>query len=173
MDLNTTGNRVLSVVIVIVLIIGAWFLGRMSVTSMSASITSSSTTTMGTATSAVHSNSATTQTNVTVTTAPATSQESVSVADQAAGMQVRVKSVSLPQMGWVAIRDSSGRVLGAGLFAAGTNSGAVPLLRGTTAGERYQALLYIDDGDKQFDLHKDTLLMNADGSVAGATFTAN
>jgi hypothetical protein len=101
------------------------------------------------------------------------SGEAVSVGDQPAGSYVMVKSVTLPQMGWVAVRDSSGRTLGAARFEAGTYSAVqVPLLRNTVSGEHYQVLLYIDDGDKVFDLHKDTLVMNADGSVAGTTFTA-
>jgi hypothetical protein len=173
MDLNNTSNRTVLAVVVVVLIVGAWFLGRASLSGeMSPSMSASGTTTGRTTSPATNSNQAMTETTGNVT-APVSSQESVSVSDQTAGMQVTVRSVSLPQTGWVAVRDSSGSVLGAGLFNAGTNSGTVPLLRGTTAGERYQVLLYIDDGDKQFDLHKDTLLMNSDGSVAGTTFTAN
>lgn len=99
--------------------------------------------------------------------------ESVSVADQSAGDSVAVASVTLSQPGWVAVRDTNGRTLGAAWVPAGTHTAVtVPLLRGTTAGESYQVLLYADNGDHQFDLHADTLITNADGSVPGTTFSA-
>ena len=97
--------------------------------------------------------------------------EAVTVRDQAAGTSVSVASVTLNEMGWVAIRDENGRVLGAARFEAGTwNDVAVPLLRATAAGSSYQVLLYVDDGDREYDLHKDILIMGANGGVAGTTF---
>jgi cytoskeletal protein RodZ len=100
--------------------------------------------------------------------------ESVSVADQPAGMSVSVGSVTLNQSTWIAIRDSEGRTLGAALFPAGSQTDvSVPLLRATTAGESYQALLYVDDGDKQFDLHKDAIVTGESGNVVGSAFSAN
>ncbi len=101
------------------------------------------------------------------------SGEAVSVDDQPAGSFVSVGSVTLSQVGWAAVRDSGGHVLGAARLEPGTNTGVqIPLLRNTVSGERYQVLVYIDDGDKQFDLHKDILVTNSDGSIAGAIFTA-
>ncbi len=101
------------------------------------------------------------------------SGDAVSVGDQPAGSFVVVESVSVPQMGWVAVRDSSGRVLGAARVDAGTHQAVqVELLRNTVAGDMYQVLVYVDDGDKSFDLHKDTLVMNSDGAVSGAMFSA-
>lgn len=89
-------------------------------------------------------------------------------------MSVVVASVTLNQSSWIAIRDESGSILGAGLFPAGTQTDvSVPLLRGTEAGQHYQVLIYVDDGNKQFDFHKDALLTGADGSVVGTTFAAN
>lgn len=101
------------------------------------------------------------------------SGEAVSVASQAAGVNVTVSSLTLAQPGWVAVRDSSGRTLGAAWFDAGTHTGvSVPLLRSTEAGQSYQVLLYADSGnDHQFDLHSDVLITNSDGSVAGTTFS--
>ncbi len=97
--------------------------------------------------------------------------EAVTVRDQAAGTSVSVASVTLNEMGWVAIRDENGRVLGAARFDAGTWSNVpVPLLRATAVAGSYQVLLYVDDGDKQYDLHKDILIMGANGEVAGTTF---
>lgn len=103
----------------------------------------------------------------------ASENDSVGVQDQPAGSLVSVASVTLAQSSWIAIRDEDGRVLGAGRFDAGTHPDVtVQLLRNTVSGGHYQALIYIDNGDRIFDLHTDTLVTNADGSVAGATFTA-
>lgn len=100
--------------------------------------------------------------------------ESVSAKDQAPGMSVAIESVTLAQTGWVAIRDDNGRVLGAARFDAGTYKGvSVPLLRATVANGSYQVLLYADDGDKQFDLHKDILISSEAGGVLGTTFKTN
>jgi len=99
--------------------------------------------------------------------------EAVSAGDQPAGSIVVVKSVTLSELGWVAVRDSNGRILGATRVDVGAHEAVqVELLRNTTTGEHYQVLLYTDDGDKAFDLHKDTIVTNSDGSVAGAAFTA-
>lgn len=99
--------------------------------------------------------------------------DSVSVASQPAGMSVALTSVTLTQEGWVAIRDSSGTTLGAALFAPGTHAGvSVALLKPTIAGGNYQALMYFDDGTKMFNLKTETIVLNPDGSVAGATFYA-
>ena len=57
------------------------------------------------------------------------------------------------------------------LFPAGEQYDvSVPLLRATEAGQNYQALIYFDDGTKTFNLKTETIVLNPDGSVAGATF---
>ena len=123
-------------------------------------------------TSAMTDESSTSPAPVVSTTVQA-SGETVVVAGQAAGMSINVSSVTLSQPGWVAVRDTSGRTLGAAWFDAGTHSSvSVPLLRATAAGDKYQVLLYADNGDHQFDLHTDTLITNSDGSVPGTTFSA-
>jgi hypothetical protein len=99
--------------------------------------------------------------------------ESVLVPDQPAGDVVAVSNVTFTQSGWIAVRDDRGWTLGAGRFDEGMHSDVmVKLLRTTTPGERYQVLLYIDDGDKEFDLDKEILVTRSDGSVAGTTFGA-
>ncbi len=99
--------------------------------------------------------------------------ESVSVADQPAGDAVTISSVTFTETGWIAVRDDRGWTLGAGRIEAGTHKDMViNLLRGTIAGERYQVLLYIDDGDQVFDLKKEILVTRSDGSIAGAIFEA-
>ena len=173
MDMNDTGNRVIAAIVIVLLIIGAWYLGHITVVSPVPG--GDETGTVSTTTSASSTSSVTTGTISTQTGIPPvqTGGNAVSVGDQPAGMLVSVSSVTLPQAGWVAVRGSDGRTLGAGFFPAGTSSNVVvDLLRGTISGQRYQVLLYTDDGDRQFDLHKDTLIMNADGSVAGTTFNA-
>jgi hypothetical protein len=178
MDMNDTGNRVIAAIVIVLLIIGAWYLGHATVVSemagsddASASVSTTSMQASGTDRTVADASA-----NTIVPTkvlAAGVSGNAVSVPDQPAGMSVGVSSVTLPEAGWVAIRDSEGRILGAGIFNAGTSKNVViDLLRGTVSGERYQVLLYADLGDRQFDLHKDTLLMNADGSVAGTTFNA-
>ncbi|HTR18931.1 MAG TPA: hypothetical protein VMH91_03080 [Candidatus Paceibacterota bacterium] len=98
---------------------------------------------------------------------------SLTIADQPAGTEITVQSLSLSQEGWVAIRDSEGKTLGAALFPPGVQqSVSVPLLRATTAGDTYQALIYFDDGTKTFNLKTETIVLNMDGTVAGTTFTA-
>ena len=99
--------------------------------------------------------------------------ESVSVSNQAAGTSIMLSSVTFSETGWVAVRDDRGWTLGAKRFDAGTQSNiAVTLLRATEAGQRYQVLLYIDDGDRLFDVKKEILVTRSDGSVAGAMFSA-
>lgn len=111
----------------------------------------------------------------TMTSAPTVVAEgnSVSVEDQPAGMSVMLASATLSQEAWIAVRDSMGRTLGAALFPAGTQKDVtVPLLRTTSAGENYQVLVYFDDGTKTFNLKTETIVLNPDGTVAGATFLA-
>jgi hypothetical protein len=163
-------------VLVLIIIIGGWFMFARSSTSLFSGVNSATTTSSGsdsanvaTSTSAAPAASSAQMTQATT----AGSGESVEVYDQAAGKKVAVQSLTLNQPSWVAVRDASGRILGAGWFPAGTQKNvSVSLLRATAAGQRYQVLLYADDGDRKFDLHKDTLLTEADGSVAGTTFTA-
>jgi len=93
---------------------------------------------------------------MTVTTV-AKGDETVSVQDQAAGGKVAVASMKLSAASWVAIVDG-GRVLGAAWYPSYATTGSVELLRDTVAGKTYQAVLYVDDGDKKFDMHKDMLV---------------
>ncbi len=109
-------------------------------------------------------------TDGTITTAAA--GESISVADQPAGDSVAIGSMTLTKKSWVAVKSTDGRILGAGFFAANATSGSVPLLRATAAGERYEVLIYVDDGDHLFNFHKDMLVTSADGSPVSAAFSA-
>ncbi len=88
-----------------------------------------------------------------------TAQESMSaltsdalvVANQPAGSVVYVSHVEASEPLWVAIHEvvngKPGKVLGAGLFSPGAESGNVELLRATVAGQSYVAMVHTDDGD--------------------------
>ncbi|MDZ4226950.1 MAG: hypothetical protein U1D26_00560 [Patescibacteria group bacterium] len=171
----TTNERTYQVIIgilaVIVLILGWWIITHPYGDSMAAgSETAAGTDAMSDADADGGSMSALATDSVPTTTG---NGEQVSVAAQPAGTSVAVASATLSQPGWVAVRDASGRTLGAAWFDAGTHTDiSVPLLRATEAGQNYQVLLYVDSSeDHEFDLHQDILITNADGSIAGTTFS--
>lgn len=159
----------IGVLVIIVLALG-WWIGTHSATTLSGSVnTDQMTPSSNSSSSTTGSASTATQTPLHVTDMMG---ESVSIPAQHAGMEVSISSLTLSEPAWVAIRDSNGKTLGAALFDAGTHTDvSVPLLRGTEVRQSYQALLYADDGDHQFDLHKDVLISSG-GSVAGTTFMA-
>ncbi len=164
-------------ILVLIIIIGGWFIVAKPATSPSGEVTDNGSASTSSDQSAASSGADPSgSSSVPAQNTPTTSDSSdfVSVVDQSAASSVAVASVSLGQDGWVAVRDADGRILGAGWFPTGTQTDvSVPLLRATAAGQHYQILLYTDDGDKLFDFHKDMLVANSDGSVAGTTFTAN
>ncbi|MDO8552419.1 MAG: hypothetical protein Q7S01_02700 [bacterium] len=173
--MNKRSNQITAIVAIIALLIFAWDLGYKQ--ARNAVLVDE----LNTENGAITESDATTSDEALPTgevgTSPATSSavggEFVSVNDQKAGSQVQVASLTLLEMGWVGIRDKDGRVLGAGRFEAGSYKDVnVPLLRATVAGESYQALLYVDDGDRQFDLHKETLISGSNGGIAGTNFKA-
>ena len=100
------------------------------------------------------------------------SGETISVNDQTAGMSVVVGAVTLTKPSWVAIRDTKGWVLGAAWLSASATAVSVPLLRATKTGETYQAVIYVDNGDKMFDLHADSLVTASENAPVSATFNA-
>ncbi|MEK7606084.1 MAG: hypothetical protein AAB458_00585 [Patescibacteria group bacterium] len=98
--------------------------------------------------------------------------DSVAVKNQKAGDVVYVDSVTLTKSGWVAIREeSSGSILGAARFDGGVWQGTIILLRAMTVGSSYSAIVFHDDGDKEFDFKKDTVVMRND-VVVSASFIA-
>lgn len=100
------------------------------------------------------------------------SGETVTTQDQAAGETVAISQATLKSPSWIAIKDTTGRILGAGWFAQSGENLSVPLLRATKAGDVYQAVIYADDGDKKFDFHADTLLTSSEGAPVSSTFRA-
>ena len=103
-------------------------------------------------------------------TVPATG-EMIAVNNQRPGGTVAIASMTLSKKSWVAIKDSKGVILGAGLFQANETSGVVPLLRGTQPGQTYEAVIYVDTTDKVFDWHQDQLVVSAGGAPVSAMFT--
>ena len=172
-DLNSPSNRIVAGIVLALVFIGGWWLiatnasngGKAGAETQNDQLTGSSS-------EQVQPGSVLGPISEETPTITA-SNESIDVADQSAGMSVKVKEASLVQTGWIAVRDGNGRTLGAGRFEPGVNTDVdVPLLRATEAGQSYQALIYVDDGDKEFDLHKDILVTKDDGSVAGDIFSA-
>ncbi len=116
----------------------------------------------------------------TVETAPVVKQaeasaDSVSVGDQKAGTMV-LASATLTKTGWVVVHEDRdgmpGNVLGARRMEMGTGSIEIMLLRATSPENKYYVMLHDDDGDRQFDLHKDMPLKNSAGNAIMASFVA-
>jgi hypothetical protein len=101
-----------------------------------------------------------------------------SVPDQKAGDTVSVSKVAFGAGGgWVVIHEDNngalGNALGAAWFGQGSWNGTVSLLRGTVAGKTYHAVLYTDNGDKQFSLGDDhPMTSQVDGGTVEETFKA-
>ena len=101
----------------------------------------------------------------------------VAVNDQPPGEKVKVSFVTLAEDGWVVIHEEHqnrpGNILGAKRFNSGANQkGLVELLRPTAEGRVYFAMLYKDDGDRQFDPIKDLPITDAQGNTIMMRFVA-
>jgi len=99
------------------------------------------------------------------------------VRDQLAGINVKISQMSLEQVSWVVVREDDGtgapgRILGAQLFDTSATNGVVKLLRGTTIGKTYYAMIYNDNGDHVFDSKLDSPLLGDNGKPRMAIFKA-
>jgi hypothetical protein len=85
--------------------------------------------------------------------------DSIIVRNQASGLIVVVEKAILEEDGWVVIHEGTvshiGNALGAIRFDKGEFSGEVELLRATEVGVTYRAVLYRDNGDREFSLDTD------------------
>lgn len=162
----TTKNVIIAALALLAIILG-WRVYRAPSIAPSAS-SDASTTTPQTATSTAMQSSA--PTVITTVLNVETAGESVDVADQPAGDTVLIAHATLTRPTWIAVKDPSGRILGAGRFDTSADTVVVHLLRATESGSAYQAVLYADNGDKQFDFHTDSLIVNA-GIPVNAVFT--
>lgn len=167
-ETNDTKGWIIGAIVLVVVIVGGWWMIKHSSTSSTVVGDMSSTTieTIG-----MTDNMPTTTSGSTMTVTTSASGEKVALVDQRATTSVMIASMHITKASWIAIKDVKG-ILGAAWFPAGTTSGMVELLRPTVTGGAYQALIYIDDGDKQFDMHKDAMVMDADGSPVAASFVA-
>ena len=171
-DLNDTSNRIIvAIVIALIFVLGWWLIARNVAQKPAGEMEKDMAATTATGTTDSESPLGILG-PIADTPTIRGSTEAIVVEDQSAGTRIVVKEATLVQVGWIAVRDRDGRTLGAGRFEVGSHANVeVPLLRATRAGERYQVLIYVDDGDRIFDLHEDILVTRPDGSVAGTTFS--
>jgi hypothetical protein len=106
---------------------------------------------------------------------PVSSEDNqIIVEEQFPGDMVNLESVSLSVSGWVAIYEdkegSLGNVLGAQLFDPGEHAGTVILLRSTAENSLYYAIVHQDDGDREFSLESDPILLDTEGEMVGTQF---
>ncbi len=163
METNNVTQWVIIAAAVLVLVLGgAWLVMRDSKeapegTNPIATTTPATTTTM------------TSVKNMPKGTVTATSDgESVTVGAQSAGTTVTLSSLSLTRASWIAVRDDMS-ILGAAWFPSNATSGTVHLQRALTSGKSYRVVIYVDNGDKKFDLHTDKLVTTNDAPV-GVSF---
>ncbi|MBL7045539.1 MAG: hypothetical protein ISR99_00705 [Parcubacteria group bacterium] len=96
------------------------------------------------------------------------------VKNQPSGDSVAIDKVVLEEDGWVVIHEgtegSIGNALGAVRLDAGEYSVSVELLRATIEGQIYRAVLYRDDGDREFSLDSDFPFMDSSGGPVVTMF---
>jgi hypothetical protein len=104
----------------------------------------------------------------TSTTDNSTDSNRVVVLDQFPGNIVYISSVQLAKPGFVVIKGDksgiAGDVIGYQYFDKGINPGKITLTKSTVDGGIYYAQLYVDDGDKKFDLIKDLPIKDQSGN---------
>lgn len=162
---NMTQWVIIGAAVVVLVIGGAWLAMRGSQDDMDDTEVTLSTTTAPTTTTVEST------TNIPKGTVTATSDgESVVVSSQKAGETVAIQAMSLTRASWIAVRDDMS-ILGAAWFPSSATSGSVDLQRATVAGKSYRVVIYVDDGDKKFDLHADQLV-SSDGAPVGVAFDA-
>lgn len=176
---KTTTNWIIAGLVALVVIIGGgWLIARERSGSVTGTNATSTETVTGSETTNAGSNIGSTPTGgeskpaVTIPTSSA-SGETITVLDQPAGANVLVAEVNLTKPSWVAVRDTRGWYPGAAWFSGSEKSVAIPLMRNTEAGQSYEVVIFVDNGDKKFELRGgDTLLTTNSGTPVSATFKA-
>lgn len=175
-DANTRNWIITGVIVILIVLLGWWLVAR----NRSASPVMNGNEATTTQASSGSNSMTHTDTNTSVggnsSSAPlpvaTAAGETISVSDQPAGSFVMIASVKVTKPSWVVVKDTKGWILGAARVDTSAEAVQVPLLRNTETGQNYQALIYVDDGDKQFDFHKDMLVTNSEGAPVAATFSA-
>lgn len=171
MDISRKGWWVIGVIVVVVILIGLSWL--VSVRRAGESQEMAKEAQLSATTSAPALEGASEQTDETASgNTVQLAGETVTVSDQKAGASVAVDSVSVVKPTWIAIKDTNGWVLGAELINQSEDNASVTLIRNTKPGETYQAVMYVDDGDQWFDLHKDALVTDDSDAPVASTFKA-
>ncbi len=116
---------------------------------------------------------------VTAPAVVATGRGSITVEDQVSGAVVTLGAVTFPvDSGWIVVHEVSadgslGNALGASRY--GLKEGLIPktveLLRVTTQGKTYHAVIYNDNGDKVFDKADDVPVTTGGGARIEDAFT--
>lgn len=101
--------------------------------------------------------------------------DSLTVQNQSSGATVFIETLNVTASTWVAVHDVKsdgilGNILGARRFEPGMRSGVVELLRNTVSGTNYSAVMYRDNGDREFNKNTDTKITNVAGSLIEARF---
>lgn len=101
--------------------------------------------------------------------------DSLTVQNQSSGATVFIETLNVTASTWVAVHDvksdgTLGNILGARRFEPGMRSGVVELLRNTVSGTNYSAVMYRDNGDREFNKNTDTKITNVAGSLIEARF---
>lgn len=174
--MNTTNWIIAAIASLIVIIAGGWLIAREKSGGVVAEQMATTTNSLATATDVTSSKAIDSAVTVGEKPTPtaAGSGETVTVKDQVAGNTVTVANVKLSKPTWVAIKGTNGWVLGAAWVNETSDNISVSLVRPTVKGETYQAVLYVDDGDKKFSLHAaDTLITDVEGAPVASTFKAD
>ncbi len=99
--------------------------------------------------------------------------ETITVEDQPSGSSVVIDTIKLSKPSFVAIRDTRGWYPGWQYVQGSQSNVTVPLKRNTTAGQTYEAVIFVDDGDGVFEIHGgDMLVTGTAGAPVSSTFTA-
>ena len=180
---TTTAWTIAGVIALVIIIAGGWLISRerSGLTSDTASSTdttltgrdSTDTTNTGSGPAMTGPKPVATSDTSVPTPTMVAGGETVTVNDQPAGMVVKVENVKIMKPSWVAIMGTNGWVIGAGWLYASADNAEIELVKPTVAGEIYQAVIYVDDGDKKFSLHAgDSLVTSSEGAPVSSTFKA-
>lgn len=97
------------------------------------------------------------------------------VTTQTAGGHVSIEHVSLDAAGWAVVHEIEGghilNALGAARLDIGDHQNVpVELLRGTTPDKEYAVVLYVDNGNKEFELRGDLPMIDKEGNPIMQSF---